>query len=89
MKKYKVSFKTATEGMIKGVEPWNEIRNDDAIQDDEETAIEIALQYLRDTIDPATVKECELDDGSFEMTYYDENGKIIEHDYDFRAVEVA
>ena len=91
-KNYNISFKTATPAMISGIEAYSDIRDDDAIQDyitaeNETQAIEYALEYLQNTINPDY--ECKIDETAQEITYYDAQGNIIEQDYDFHAVEAA
>ena len=90
MKKYDVSMKWATVGMLEGWEPWDGIRDNDAIQDyveaeTPEEAISLALQYLFDNSDG----EREINEADQTITFYDESGKVKEQAYDFEAEEVV
>ena len=90
MKKYDVSMKWATAGMLEGWEPWDGIRDNDAIQDyveaeTPEEAISLALQYLFDNSDG----EREINEADQTITFYDENGNVKEQAYDFEAEKIV
>ena len=86
MKQYKVQF-------------YSEVPADNAIDvdeipwyieaADEETAIKIAVQYLRDAVDWATSIRCRYERGNMDIRFYDDDSIMIEHDYNFRAIEAA
>ena len=83
-------MKWATAGMLEGWEPWDGIRDNDAIQDyveaeTPEEAISLALQYLFDNSDG----EREINEADQTITFYDENGNVKEQAYDFEAEEVV
>lgn len=90
MKKFDVSMMWATAGMLEGWEPWNGIRDSDAIQDyvraeTPEDAISLALQYLFDNSDG----EREINEADQTITFYDESGNVKEQAYAFEAEEVV
>ena len=93
MKYYRVDYKVADAEMVAGEKPYDTIKcTIDPVLEAEnaDEAIEVALDYLFEQIDPGEHKE--IDHDKQELSIYDDypedGGKVIEQYWGFEAVEV-
>lgn len=90
MKKYTVTNLIDTPDMFKGVEPHDTIRYDVThegyiVAEDEDEAISIAKDYIRDNVD----RDYYVEEKEDEIVIYDFNDDVVESHYNFTAKEIV